>query len=52
MYSWSDDTSDWYGSGSYSYDEAGKDVRAAAASAAAAAGPRTYAGEVRAERRP
>lgn len=43
MYSWSDDTSDWYGSGSYSYGETGKDVRAEAAAAAAARGPRTYA---------
>ena len=41
MYSWSDDTSDWYGSGSYSFGDAGKDVRSAAASAAAASGPRT-----------
>jgi hypothetical protein len=43
MYSWGDDTSDWYGKASYSYGEAGKDVRAAAAAAAAAKGPRTYA---------
>jgi len=42
MYSWSDDTSDWYGSGSYSFGEAGKEVRSAAAAAAAASGPRTY----------
>jgi len=45
MYSWSEDTSDWYGSGSYSYKEAGSEVRSAAASAAAAAGPRTYGGK-------
>jgi hypothetical protein len=42
MYSWDDDTSDWYGKGSYSYGEAGKDVRLAAAAAAAVKGPRTY----------
>lgn len=42
MYSWSDDTSDWYGSGSYSFGEASKEVRSAAAAAAAASGPRTY----------
>jgi hypothetical protein len=42
MYSWSDDTSDWYGSGSYSFGDTGKDVRAEAAAAAAARGPRTY----------
>jgi ribosomal protein S27AE len=45
MYSWSEDTSDWYGSGSYSYGEAGSEVRSAAASAAAVAGPRTYGGK-------
>lgn len=42
MYSWSDDTSDWYGSGSYTFGEGGKEVRSAAAAAAAARGPRTY----------
>ncbi len=45
MYSWSEDTSDWYGKASYSYDtERGKAVREAAASRAAASGPRTYKG--------
>lgn len=43
MYSWSDDTSDWYGSGSYSYGDTGRGERTAAAAAAAAAGPRSYA---------
>jgi len=43
MYSWSEDTSDWYGSGSYRYSGAGGEVRAAAAAAEAAAGSRTYA---------
>ncbi|HEX4963176.1 MAG TPA: hypothetical protein VF173_20260 [Thermoanaerobaculia bacterium] len=43
MYSWSEDTSDWYGSGSYSYAEAGGGARAQAAAAEAASGPRTYA---------
>jgi hypothetical protein len=43
MYSWSEDTSDWYGSGSYRYSGAGSEVRAAAAAAEAVAGPRTYA---------
>jgi len=47
MYSWGEDTSDWYGSGSYSYGETGKDIRAAAAAASAAAGPRTYAAKNR-----
>ena len=43
MYSWSEDTSDWYGSGSYRYSIAGGEARAAAAAAEAAAGSRTYA---------
>jgi len=42
MYSWSDDTSDWYGKGSYGYGEKGKDERDAASRRAAAAGPRSY----------
>lgn len=42
MYSWNDDTSDWYGSGSYSYGSSGATARSAAASRAAASGPRTY----------
>ncbi len=43
MYSWSEDTSDWYGSGSYRYSGAGGEERAAAAAAEAVAGSRTYA---------
>ena len=27
MYSWSDDTTDWYGAGSYSYDDRSKAAR-------------------------
>jgi ribosomal protein S27AE len=44
MYSWDEDTSSWYGSGTYSYrkDETGR--RAKAAARERAAGPRTYAG--------
>jgi hypothetical protein len=42
MYSWSEDTSDWYGSGSYSYEGGDSATRAAAAAAAAVTGPRTY----------
>jgi len=42
MYSWSDDTSDWYGKGTYGYGDKGKEERDAAARLAAAAGPRTY----------
>jgi hypothetical protein len=42
MYSWSDDTSDWYGKGSYGYGETGKTERDIAARLASAAGPRTY----------
>ena len=44
MYSWSDDTSDWYGKGSYGYGEKGKDERDEASRRAASAGPRTYGG--------
>lgn len=43
MYSWGDDTSDWYGSGSYRFGDTGKEARSKAAAAAAAAGPRSYA---------
>jgi hypothetical protein len=42
MYSWSEDTSDWYGKAAYSYGEGGKEARSEAASRAAARGPRTY----------
>jgi len=42
MYSWNDDTSDWYGKGDYSYGSSGATARSAAASRAAASGPRTY----------
>lgn len=44
MYSWSDDTSDWYGKGSYGYGEKGKDERDEASRRSASAGPRTYGG--------
>lgn len=43
MYSWGEDTSDWYGSATYRYTEKGKDERTEAARHAAAAGPRSYA---------
>lgn len=43
MYTWSEDTSKWYGSGDYSYGAGGKATREAAAGRAAAAGARTYA---------
>jgi hypothetical protein len=42
LYSWSDDTSDWYGSAKYSYGDRGKDEREESARRAAAFGPRTY----------
>jgi hypothetical protein len=42
MYSWDEDTSAWYGSGSYSYGPAGAGKRKAASSRAKASGPRTY----------
>ncbi len=42
MYSWDDDTSDWYGVSAYSYGEKGKEKRSKAASRAKAHGPRTY----------
>ncbi|MBN1428816.1 MAG: hypothetical protein JXB07_10555 [Anaerolineae bacterium] len=44
MYSWNEDTSSWYGEGSYSYDPAASDRRSTAAKRAASAGPRTYHG--------
>jgi len=44
MYSWSEDTSSWYGPGKYSYDPASSAKRSAAARRAKAAGPRTYEG--------
>ena len=44
MYSWNEDTSSWYGSGSYLYDPAASASRSAAAKRAEAAGPRTYHG--------
>ncbi len=43
MYSWDEDTSDWYGEAKYSYSAKGAKKRASAASRAAADGPRTYA---------
>ena len=43
MYTWSEDTSKWYGSGDYSYGAGGKATREAAAARASAAGARTYA---------
>ena len=43
MYSWSDDTSDWYGTGGYGFGERGKEAREEAARRAAEGGPRTYA---------
>ena len=42
MYSWDEDTSTWYGDGSYSYRGSGSSLRSAAASRAKASGPRTY----------
>ena len=42
MYSWSADTSDWYGSTPYDYKGEGSEARARAAAEAAAAGPRAY----------
>ena len=42
MYSWDEDTSSWYGSGTYAFGERGADMRKQAASRAAASGPRTY----------
>lgn len=42
MYSWDDDTSTWYGSGSYRYGEKGAAERKEAAERERAGGPRTY----------
>jgi hypothetical protein len=42
MYSWSDDTSDWYGKADYSYGEKGKEARLDSSRRASASGPRTY----------
>ena len=42
MYSWDEDTSTWYGKGSYSYGSGGSALRRAAAAKASASGPRTY----------
>lgn len=42
MYSWDEDTSSWYGKGTYSYGSGGAGLRKAAAARASAAGPRTY----------
>lgn len=44
MYSWNEDTSTWYGSGSYAYGEKGSDARREAADRERASGPRTYGG--------
>ncbi len=45
MYSWNEDTSEWYGKGEYRYKSKGADRRRAAAERAAASGPRTYGGK-------
>jgi hypothetical protein len=42
MYSWNDDTSDWYGKAKYSYGSSGAEKRTEAAARAASYGPRTY----------
>ena len=42
MYSWDEDTSTWYGEGTYSYGSEGSSKRMAAAERAKAHGPRTY----------
>lgn len=42
MYSWDEDTSDWYGKETYSYSPAGAEERKVAATRAKAHGPRTY----------
>jgi ribosomal protein S27AE len=44
MYSWSEDTSTWYGKGKYRYGAKGAAKRTAAAKRAEALGPRTYGG--------
>ncbi len=43
MYSWAEDTSTWYGDGTYRYSAAGAVLRKSAAERATAHGPRTYA---------
>jgi len=45
MYSWNEDTSDWYGAGRYNYSSEGATKRMAAAERARAHGPRTYEGK-------
>jgi hypothetical protein len=45
MYTWDEDTSSWYGDAKYSYGPEGAARREAAATRAAAAGPRTYSGK-------
>jgi hypothetical protein len=42
MYSWDEDTSSWYGTGTYAYGSRGAASRKAAAKRAKASGPRTY----------
>ena len=42
MYSWNEDTSSWYGKGTYTYGPGGAKKRKAAAKRAKASGPRTY----------
>ncbi|HDQ70862.1 MAG TPA: zinc ribbon domain-containing protein [Chloroflexi bacterium] len=42
MYSWAEDTSKWYGDGTYRYGAGGAAKREAAAARATARGPRTY----------
>ena len=42
MYSWDEDTSEWYGKASYAYSSRGAKKRATAATRAKASGPRTY----------
>jgi len=42
MYSWDEDTSTWYGKGTYSYGSGGSARRKTAAERAKARGPRTY----------
>ncbi|MEM7346165.1 MAG: hypothetical protein AAF485_18145 [Chloroflexota bacterium] len=42
MYSWDEDTSDWYGDAAYTYKAAGAEKRKKASTRAKAHGPRTY----------
>lgn len=42
MYSWLNDTSEWYGKADYKYGKGGEHLRSAAEARAAASGPRTY----------